>query len=235
MALWLIFLFFISLLSVRETASEVTALACSSGFLFLQFIFTAFEKLREARCAKLCMFYGKLLDWIILFVSADQVSRIQCLPLLSVCIRHACILSSSGHCALPVALFLAPPMSTCRSHSSSSLSPARSRPSSAHSSSSSSSSSRADSSSLSRLMAWTAGGGRGAEAPVSLESELSSKSSGFSSISLIRGGMGPGISIFRVMARSAPKLTQRWCVLISSFRSIFTYLSSVCSRGVLRS
>ncbi len=28
------FLFFISLLSVRETASEVTALACSSGFFF---------------------------------------------------------------------------------------------------------------------------------------------------------------------------------------------------------
>lgn len=39
--------------------------------------------------------------------------------------------------------------------------------------------------------------------------ESSSNISGFSSISRIRGGMGPGISIFRVIARSAPAVGSR--------------------------
>ncbi len=62
------------------------------------------------------------------------------------------------------------------------------------------------SSSCSFFIVSRAGGGAGSSSSgfFSVDSVWSSKASGFSSISRMRGGMGPGISILRVMALSAP-------------------------------
>lgn len=163
----------------------------------------------------------------IFFIQEEQWMRFFCMSIgVCVCVCLHVFLSRAGmcmkcslHCALPTRPFLDPSKLSKTPQGSPSLSEALSRSSSPRSSSSSSSSSSGDgslqfsvpqlsSSSSASCFTTSAGGGGGGRGggggALSLHSVWSSNASGFSSISLINGGIGPGISIFRVIALSAP-------------------------------